>query len=89
MEDPTSWTSDVVLHRDNWDLSFDKWEFASEIAPDRISFVRVETEGLVGYTLRVPFDSLLTLSESGQDPENHSPGPRQATRLVEQILKAA
>ena len=44
LEDPVVWTREVVLNRKNWDLSFDKWEFASEIAPDKIAFVRVETD---------------------------------------------
>ena len=44
VEDPVAWTRDVVLDRKNWDLSFDKWAFGSEIAPDRIAFVRVETD---------------------------------------------
>lgn len=44
IEDPVVWTRDVVLNRGNWDLSFDNWEFASEISPDKIAFVRVETD---------------------------------------------
>ena len=44
VEDPAAWTREVVLNKTNWDLSFDKWEFASEIAPDKITFVRVETD---------------------------------------------
>ena len=44
LEDPVAWTGDIVLDRRNWDLSFDKWEFGSEIAPDRIKFGRVETD---------------------------------------------
>ena len=44
LEDPVAWTRDIVLDRKNWDLSFDKWEFASLIAPDKIAFVRVETD---------------------------------------------
>ena len=44
VEDPVAWTRDVVLDRKNWDLSFDKWAFGSEMAPDRITFVRVETD---------------------------------------------
>ena len=44
IEDPVGWTGDIVLDRKNWDLSFDKWEFAAEIAPERIAFVRVETD---------------------------------------------
>ncbi len=44
VEDPSAWTREVVLNKTNWDLSFDKWEFASEIAPDKISFLRVETD---------------------------------------------
>ena len=44
LEDPVAWTRDIVLDRKNWDLSFDKWEFASEIAPDKVAFVRVETD---------------------------------------------
>ena len=44
VEDPSAWTRDVVLDRKNWDLSFDKWEFGSGIVPDRIAFVRVETD---------------------------------------------
>ena len=44
IEDPVAWTRDIVLDRKNWDLSFDKWTFGSEMAPDRITFVRVETD---------------------------------------------
>ena len=44
LEDLAAWTRDIVLDRKNWDLSFDKWEFASEVAPDKIAFVRVETD---------------------------------------------
>jgi DNA phosphorothioation-dependent restriction protein DptH len=44
IEDPAAWTREIVLNRKNWDLSFDKWEFASEIAPDKIAFMRVETD---------------------------------------------
>lgn len=44
LEDPVAWTRGIVLDRKNWDLSFDKWEFASEISPDKISFVRLETD---------------------------------------------
>lgn len=44
VEDPVSWTRDIVLHPRNWDLSFDKWEFASEMSPDKISFLKVETD---------------------------------------------
>ena len=44
LEDPNAWTRDIVLDRKNWDLSFDKWDFASEIAPEKIAFVRVETD---------------------------------------------
>ena len=44
IEDPVTWTRDIVLDRKNWDMSFDKWEFAAEIAPDKITFVRVETD---------------------------------------------
>src|SRR5262249_35273036 len=44
VEDPVAWTREVALNKSNWDLSFDKWEFASEIAPDKIAFLRVETD---------------------------------------------
>ena len=44
VEDPLAWTRDIVLDRKNWDLSFDKWEFTSEIAPERVTFVRVATD---------------------------------------------
>lgn len=44
VEDPVAWTRELVLNKTNWDLSFDKWEFASEIAPDRIAFHRVDTD---------------------------------------------
>ncbi|HSP14492.1 MAG TPA: ATP-binding protein [Thermoanaerobaculia bacterium] len=44
IEEPTSWTRDVVLNKANWDLSFDKWQFTSDIAPDKIAFLRVETD---------------------------------------------
>ena len=44
IDDPVAWTSQIVLDRRNWDLSFDKWAFGSEIAPDRVRFERVETD---------------------------------------------
>ena len=44
IEDPVAWTRDIVLDRKNWDLSFDKWEFTSEIAPERVTFIRVTTD---------------------------------------------
>ena len=44
LEDPVAWTRDIVLDRKNWDFSFDKWEFASEISPERIAFVRIEID---------------------------------------------
>ncbi|HOU54955.1 MAG TPA: ATP-binding protein [Myxococcota bacterium] len=44
VEDPVLWTRNIVLYRRNWDLSFDKWEFASETSPDKIAFVKVETD---------------------------------------------
>ena len=44
VEDPVPWTCEIVLNKTNWDLSFDKWEFASEIAPDKIAFVGVVTD---------------------------------------------
>lgn len=46
-------------------------------------------EGLVGFTLRAPFDSLLTVPESDHARDGGPAVPQQATRLVEQILKAA
>ena len=46
-------------------------------------------EGLVGYSLRAPFDSLLTLAEPDHGGHGDPAAPQQATRLVEQILKAA
>ena len=44
LEDPVAWTRNIVLDCKNWDLSFDKWEFETEIAPERIAFVRVKTD---------------------------------------------
>ena len=44
VEDPVAWTRNIVLDRKNWDLSFDKWEFEAEVAPERIAFVQVETD---------------------------------------------
>lgn len=44
VEDPAAWTREIVLDKTNWDLSFDKWEFASDIAPDKIAFLRIETD---------------------------------------------
>lgn len=46
-------------------------------------------DGLVGFTLRAPFDSLLTVPESAHGRDGGPAVPQQATRLVEQILKAA
>ena len=36
VEDPAAWARQIALDRKNWDISFDKWEFASQIAPDRV-----------------------------------------------------
>ena len=44
LEDPVAWTRNIVLDRKNWDLSFDKWEFEAEIAPEKIAFVQIETD---------------------------------------------
>lgn len=44
VEDPVAWARQIALDRKNWDVSFDKWEFASQIAPDKIAIVRVETD---------------------------------------------
>ena len=44
LEDPVAWTRNIVLDRKNWDLSFDKWEFEAEIAPEGIAFVQVVTD---------------------------------------------
>ena len=44
IEDPVAWTRNIVLDRKNWDLSFDKWEFEAEVAPEKIAFVQVETD---------------------------------------------
>ena len=44
LEDPVAWTRNLVLDRKNWDLSFDKWEFEAEIAPEKIAFVQVVTD---------------------------------------------
>ena len=61
LEDLVAWTRDIVLDRKNWDLSFDKWEFASEIAPDKIAFVRVETDLPVASDERQENDRLADL----------------------------
>ena len=44
LDDPVIWTRDIALDRKNWELSFDKWDFAAEVTPERIAFVRVETD---------------------------------------------
>ena len=46
-------------------------------------------DGLVGYSLRAPFDSLLTWPRPSHGRDAGPAVPQQATRLVEQILKAA
>ena len=44
LEDPVTWTRNIVLDRKNWGLSFDKWEFEAEITPEKIAFVQIETD---------------------------------------------
>ena len=39
-EDPVHWTREIVIDRKNWDLTFDKWEFASHSMPDHIDPIR-------------------------------------------------
>lgn len=45
VEDPGAWARRIVLDRGNWPLSFDKWRFEQEIAPDRIA-IKVESVDL-------------------------------------------
>jgi hypothetical protein len=37
VDDPSSWTRLIVLQKDNWDFSFDKWIFIDDIIHDKIS----------------------------------------------------
>lgn len=43
-EDPIRWTREIVIDRKNWDLTFDKWEFASRSMPDQITIRSVVTD---------------------------------------------
>lgn len=65
--DPRRWTRQIILDRKNWELTFDKWRFADERNPDRISIFAVKTDlpvvreetdtrlqGLVGQQLLTP-----------------------------------
>ncbi|HLV97072.1 MAG TPA: hypothetical protein VKT82_00215 [Ktedonobacterales bacterium] len=45
IEDPHGWTRRIVIDRNNWDLSFDKWAFEENLNPDKIS-IRVEQTDL-------------------------------------------
>jgi DNA phosphorothioation-dependent restriction protein DptH len=36
LDDPRQWTRRIVLERQNWDISFDKWKFKEESSPDKI-----------------------------------------------------
>jgi DNA phosphorothioation-dependent restriction protein DptH len=35
--DPYNWTRQIVINKQNWDLSFDKWKFIEEISRDKVS----------------------------------------------------
>jgi hypothetical protein len=43
-EDPIGWTGETVIERKNWDLTFDKWEFASRSMPDQMTIRSVVTD---------------------------------------------
>jgi hypothetical protein len=36
VENPCKWTGQIVLNRQYWELSFDKWKFQEDINPDRV-----------------------------------------------------
>lgn len=35
--DPSSWTRQIVVNKQNWDFSFDHWKFIEEISKDKVS----------------------------------------------------
>jgi DNA phosphorothioation-dependent restriction protein DptH len=35
--DPSAWTRQIVINKQNWDISFDKWKFIEEISKDKVS----------------------------------------------------
>jgi DNA phosphorothioation-dependent restriction protein DptH len=43
-EDPTVWALKIASEKENWDLSFDKWDFSTGIAADKIAINNVETD---------------------------------------------
>jgi hypothetical protein len=43
-EDPIRWTREIIIDRKNWDLTFDKWEFASHSMPGQIAIRSVVTD---------------------------------------------
>jgi hypothetical protein len=36
LDDPRRWTRRIVLEKQHWDLSFDKWKFKEESSPDKV-----------------------------------------------------
>lgn len=68
VEDPRGWTSQIVLDRNNWSISFDKWRFSEEICPDKILITVQHTDlpfiaeeetdeellGLIGQQVLIP-----------------------------------
>ena len=43
-ENPVGWTHPIAIERSNWDLTFDKWEFASRAFPDEVTIRSVLTD---------------------------------------------
>lgn len=37
VENPRTWEREIVLNRNNWDISFDKWKFLKDNHPDKVS----------------------------------------------------
>jgi len=70
VEDPLRWTRRIVIDRNNWDLSFEKWKFEEEINLDEIAIEALPTDlpvigdditekelqGLIGQQILAPQD---------------------------------
>lgn len=44
VENPRSWERQIVLSRNNWEISFDKWNFLEDSHPDKVSLEILQTD---------------------------------------------
>jgi DNA phosphorothioation-dependent restriction protein DptH len=44
VEEPQAWTSNIILNRNNWDMTFDKWKFKEELDTDKVFIEVLQTD---------------------------------------------